>query len=220
MTDARLEDEATYWRRRFLGPNRTEWLQQLIDPATRERVLPAVMAGALASMSSAIPSVLDLGSGPISCLQWAADHGKITLMAVDPLAGEYAKILDEHGIRIEPPIPCAGEDLAELFRPCIFDLVFARNSLDHCESPRRCAESAAQVLRPGGLLVIESKIDEGTRADWRSPHAWNLRLAQGLLICESRDGAAANLLQGLPLQYRPEFESVGGEWFSAAWGKI
>ncbi len=142
----------------------------------------------LPQLSSPRVSILDVGAGPASSLGSALAGRKLELVAVDPLADEYNRLLARHGV--EPPVrvlPCRGEDILARFGAARFDVVYARNSIDHCADPARVVRNMLLLARPGGLVILRHWRNEGLKADYEELHQWNIDLADGdLLIWNAR----------------------------------
>src|SRR6185312_774648 len=94
--------------------------------------------------------VLDVGAGPLTCLGKIHNGEKIDLAAVDPLAVGYNQILEKYSI--SPPVrteEAAAEELAKKFPPNSFDLVYARNCIDHSYNPEVAVLQMIEVTMPG-----------------------------------------------------------------------
>ena len=144
---------------------------------------------------------LELGSGPVSLLAWGVDHGLFRLTAVDPLANEYATLMEAHGWSYPvTPIRQDGENLSKLFGADRFDLAYASNALDHTRAPRRCIEEIAKVVRAGGLVYCEGFVREGTNAGWSGLHQHDLVPENGHLVRYDQRARRAVLTEGLGLE--------------------
>jgi SAM-dependent methyltransferase len=89
-----------------------------------------------------------------------------------------------------------------------FDVVYSSNALDHTRSPRRCIEQMTAVLRPGGWLVLEGFLREGSNGNWVGLHQHDLFPANGTLVHLDRAGRRTDLTSGLPLACVSERVSV------------
>lgn len=123
--------------------------------------------------------VLDCGSGVVSIL-----HGTVkrsNLFSCDPLANEYAKIFDydgKIGDTYFSPNPVACEDLEYENQ---FDVVHISNALDHSQQPDIAYQKMLQAVKPGGFLIVQGFVNEGTHEDWTGFHNWNLDVTFGNL---------------------------------------
>lgn len=134
---------------------------QLLDPAL-ERV-----------------RLLDVGSGPLTCLGKRWGERRIEITAIDPLAERYLQILDKYNLR--PPVaPVTGEAerLREYFPVDSFDLVHARNCLDHSWDPEAAIIEMLAVVKPGSYVLLQHRINEGENVGYEGLHQWNF-FAQG-----------------------------------------
>ncbi len=128
-------------------------------------------------------SILDVGAGPASSLGSALGGRELELVAVDPLADEYDRLLARHGV--EPPVrvlACRGEDVLARFGPDRFDFVYARNSIDHSADPARVVRNMLLLARPGGFVILRHWRNEGLKAEYEELHQWNVDLADGELV--------------------------------------
>jgi SAM-dependent methyltransferase len=134
--------------------------------------------------------ILDVGAGPLTSLGKRYDGIRIEITAMDPLADEYDVILAKHGVvPVVRTLKCFGERLTELFRPDTFDLVFARNSLDHSYDPALIICNMLTVVRQGSFVLLEHHIDEAERQRYKGLHQWNFSLNEnGNFIVESQRG--------------------------------
>ena len=190
------------------------------DPKVRAMAVPAELrrcAVELATEFHRLPRLLEVGSGPVSLLAGAVDDGLCTVVAVDPLARVYRQLLDRHGMRY-PIRPRVGQGERLAFPQGSFDLVYSSNALDHTRSPRRCLEQMCRVLRPGGFLLLEGFVREGTAGHWNGLHQHDLVPEQGRLLHFDRAGRRTDLTAGLPLVCVTEHVSPFRERGIAAFG--
>jgi len=119
--------------------------------------------------------VLDVGAGPLTVLGKLWPGRKLDLVAVDPLAEQYDKIMAEVGLT--PLVRTRaghGERLLDLFPPSSFDLVYACNCLDHSYNPVLCLQQMFAVVRPGCWIVTDHLQNEGKAQRYQGLHQWNL----------------------------------------------
>jgi SAM-dependent methyltransferase len=120
--------------------------------------------------------VLDCGSGVVSIL-----HGTVkrsNLFSCDPLANEYAKIFDYNGKISDTyfsPNPVACEDLEYENQ---FDVVHISNALDHCQQPSVAYQKMLQAVKPGGFLIVQGFVNEGTHENWQGFHQFNIDIKE------------------------------------------
>lgn len=103
--------------------------------------------------------VVDIGSGPISALQFIEAKEKI---AIDPLSDEYRKLHT-----LEPSIKWWNKNAENIPCPNNFaDLVICMNALDHFEEPLKVIEEVIRILRAGGFFAVHCCINNATN----NPH--------------------------------------------------
>lgn len=145
--------------------------------------------------------VLDVGAGPVSIVGSRCGERVLKITAVDPLAEAYEGLFADAGIR--PPVLTVkgcGEDLSEQFEPGTFDVAFASNALDHATDPALCVRNMAQVVRPGGFVVLRHFRHEGETRGYGGLHGWNFDCVDGDLHVWGRDGEAVDVTGPLRAQ--------------------
>jgi len=162
-------EEVSYWeellgsddaqRAARMNPDRPfqPYLMKLID-VQRDRV-----------------EILDVGAGPMTFLGHKWPGSEIHITAIDPSAAEYDRILAKLGIT--PPCRTRFgyvEDLASVVPMSFFDLVHARNCIDHCKDPIKAVDEMVRAVKPGGCVFLNHYISEGKRNEYGGPHQWNL----------------------------------------------
>lgn len=133
--------------------------------------------------------VLDVGAGPISKVGKLVDGQSIDLVPIDPLADEYQKLLAE--LDLKPPFTTRrgyGERLTEYFPEHSFDLIHARNSIDHCLDPVAVIGACVRVLKPGCCFYLNHYRNEGVAANYYGLHQWNFDDCIGDFVVSSRFG--------------------------------
>ena len=148
---------------------------EIRDPVLREE---------LERTSAEEISILDVGAGPLTKLGYRYPGKTLRIVAVDPLADEYDRLLRDAGL--EPPIRTirvAGEELLEHFGSGTFDIACATNSLDHSADPLTIISNMVSVVRPGGTVLLRHKRNEGESARYEGLHQWNFDVVDdGLLL--------------------------------------
>jgi SAM-dependent methyltransferase len=195
-----LKEEIGYWDQWLAtrgGKYAAEFAERF-DP-TREVTDPALRAvlGDLDQRSSDVVSILDVGAGPASTVGHRFSGRPVAVTAVDPLADDYRRLLDEHGL--EPPVVTErleGERLVERFGSGRFDVAYARNSLDHAVDPVAIAGNMLEVVRPGGCVVLRHVRNEAVRQRWVQLHQWNFDERDGELVVW-RDGVEISMAECL-----------------------
>jgi SAM-dependent methyltransferase len=181
----RAKSEVDFWRDWLSGaPGTEQWAddrRRRLDPAT-EIQDPLVRAELDASPDTEI-SVLDVGAGPLTLLGYRYPGKQLDIVAVDPLADDYDVLLRE--ANLEPPvrtIAVAGESLLEHFGARRFDIAYASNALDHSADPVRIISNMVSLVRPGGVVLLRHKRNEGASARYGGLHQWNFDVVAGELV--------------------------------------
>lgn len=135
--------------------------------------------------------VLDCGSGVVSILHGTVPDGK--LQSADPLGHEYAKLFDYNKYGLLMPLPRACEDL---LYTNVFDVVHISNALDHTQNPQAAYNAMYRAVKPGGFLIVQGFVNEGTHEDWIGFHQFNIDIKELItngveytaLVIESKNG--------------------------------
>jgi SAM-dependent methyltransferase len=192
-----LRDELGFWDS-YLRDCHAE----VCDPESWQAAFPAALLPHIQVVAGEgpPPSVLELGSGPVSLLAWGVDQGLIAVTAVDPLADAYAALLDRHGCSYPVrPRRGDGETLSGLFEDGTFDIAYSSNAIDHTASPRRSMEQLARTVRRGGIILCEGFEREGSHEGWWGLHQHDLVAEEGHLVEYGRDQRRTVLTDGLGL---------------------
>lgn len=131
--------------------------------------------------------ILDVGAGPLTFLGKRYKNAELNIIAVDPLADIYDKILEKYSVR--PLIRTEKLDAVELshrFSENSFDIVVARNSIDHSYSPIQAILEMLKVVRRQSYIVMLHKPNEATNENWRGLHQWNFSEENGDFIISNR----------------------------------
>jgi SAM-dependent methyltransferase len=181
----RTRSEVEFWAEWLAGAPGTE--QWASDREARLRadteVGDPLVRAELARLPADEISILDVGAGPLTALGYRYPGKKLTIVAVDPLADEYDRLL--HDIGLEPPVrtvQVTGEELLARFGPGRFDIAYAVNSLDHSAEPLTIISDMVGVVRPGGVVLLRHKRNEGESARYAGMHQWNFDETDGRLL--------------------------------------
>jgi len=157
------KDEIDFWDRVLsttrLNPGKPlqAYLVKLIDAAPGSRV-----------------EILDVGAGPLTFLGFRWPERDVHITALDANAAEYDRLLEKHGV--EPPCRTKlgyAEDLASIVPTSFFDLVHARNCIDHSKDPVKAIKEMVRAAKPGGCVFLNHIMNEGRRNRYSGPHQWN-----------------------------------------------
>lgn len=119
--------------------------------------------------------ILDVGAGPLTYLGKVWPGRTLNITAIDPLAEEYAAIFQRY--QRTPPLPTQlgyAERLIGQFGENRFDLVHARNCIDHSHDPVLAIEQMVAVTKPGGLVYLHHAVNEAEIQQYHGFHQWNL----------------------------------------------
>jgi SAM-dependent methyltransferase len=181
----RKSSEVDFWAAWLVGaPGTEEWAsdrESRLDPNTQIRD-PLVRAELERNPAEDI-SILDVGAGPVTNLGFRYPGKTLTIVAVDPLADEYERLLRD--AQLDPPIRTigvAGEALLEHFGSRRFDIAYATNSLDHSADPLTIISNMAAVVRTGGIVLLRHKRNEGQSALYGGLHQWNFDVDDDSLL--------------------------------------
>ena len=127
--------------------------------------------------------MLDVGAGPLTFLGRTHERWTLDITAVDALGTQYSQLLDEAGIT--PPVrtrACESEKLTRLLPRNSFDLVAARNTLDHSYDPVLAITEMLACAKPGAPLLLIHHPNEAEREKYHGMHQWNFEVADGTLV--------------------------------------
>jgi SAM-dependent methyltransferase len=181
----RRSSEVDFWATWLAGaPGTEQWAsdrKSRLNPETEIRD-PLVRAELERNPAQEI-SILDVGAGPVTWLGFCYPGKALTIVAVDPLADEYDRLIRDAGL--DPPVRTvrvAGEALLEHFGPRRFDIAYASNSLDHSADPLTIISNMVDVVRVGGVVILRHKRNEGESARYGGLHQWNFDVVENRLL--------------------------------------
>tara|TARA_B110001452_G_scaffold133165_1_gene110713 strand:+ start:4265 stop:5728 length:1464 start_codon:yes stop_codon:yes gene_type:complete len=214
-----IEYELGFWDRwmRSRGGKWPDDFRQRLNPRTPFRFQQLLAQASDAGQRHF--TALDVGAGPLPKSGHALTKGRklfgatnctLEVIAVDPLAKDYDRLLRRHGM--VPPTRTRyahGERLLEHFVENFFDLVYALNSIDHAREPlkvryrpdwsgtpklprtrpnnpvRFCTWQVLQqmlaVARCGHYVVLGVTANEGVHMGYDGYHKWNFANLEGRL---------------------------------------
>lgn len=139
-------------------------------------------------LESSVVGILDVGAGPLTYLGKVCESKEIKITAVDPLADEYDKILEKYNVKpLVRTKKGKAERLSILFRKDTFDLVFARNCIDHSFNPERSIREMLKVVKPWCYVLMEHRFDEAENQSYAGFHQWNFFSKDGDFLIRNRD---------------------------------
>lgn len=132
--------------------------------------------------------ILDVGAGPLTTLGKVFSDININIIAIDPLADEYNKLMAKYNITpIIRTINLTAEDLENYFSENSFDLVFASNSIDHTYSPEKSILSMLKVVKKNHFVYLKHRLNEAISENWKGLHQWNFSHDKNDFIISSRN---------------------------------
>jgi SAM-dependent methyltransferase len=181
----RAKSEIDFWAGWLTGaPGTEQWAgDRELRLAPDTEIRDPLVRAELERIPAEEISILDVGAGPLTSLGYRCPGKTLTIVPVDPLAEDYARLLRE--ARLEPPIPTlavAGEALLEHFGSRRFDIAYATNSLDHSADPFTIISNMVAVVRTGGIVLLRHKRNEGESARYGGLHQWNFDAVDDSLL--------------------------------------
>ena len=172
---AGTSSELSYWDNwcRIKGYECGDTYEDRLDPNLPLQPRPA----ALIPSTPTEVHILDVGAGPLTYLGKKRPENQICITAVDPLADKYNRILNKY--KIQPIVKTqqlAAEDLTREFHPNTYDLVFARNCIDHSHNPEKAILQMIKVVKKGEHVLLEHRINEADTRKYEGLHQWNFTL--------------------------------------------
>ncbi len=122
--------------------------------------------------------ILDVGAGPLTVLGKKCEGVNIRITAIDPLADAYDRLLEKY--HVQPPVRTRmldAEDLSRGFQADTFDLVHARNSVDHAYNPEEAILQMIRVVKAGCYVLLEHSVNEAEQRDYSGMHQWNFSVS-------------------------------------------
>lgn len=135
-----------------------------------------------------------MGAGPVTVLGKIWNGHRLDITAVDPLGEEYGRLLEKYDI--VPPVKtqtAPAEELIKYFAENAFDVVYARNCIDHSYAPVQAVQQMIAVTRPGGCIVLQHESNEGSNELYRGLHQWNFRQENGDFVVASPARPSVNV---------------------------
>lgn len=152
------------------------------------------LAQLLPMTTSKVCKVLDVGAGPLSKVGKTHNGIAIELVPIDPLAKRYRALLES--LDLAPKFWThvgLGERLSLQLSADYFDLVHARNCIDHCLDPIKVIREAIKVLKPKLFFYMNYYQNEGVAAKNYGLHQWNFDVINGCFTIIDRFGNIINV---------------------------
>lgn len=170
MTD--FSQEIDFWKQEIY--NNLDYYKQRNNGTISSPELLLEIHAQLSSKHNKM-KILDLGCGPLSLLS-RKDFQNQELFFFDPLNHVYEEILLNNSIIREGNYrKVSAEELSKFKYIKKFNLIFARNSLDHSEDLIKSIKSIKRSLTDDGAALIEIFENEGEHAGYMGLHKWNIQ---------------------------------------------
>jgi SAM-dependent methyltransferase len=167
--EASLAGEIRFWDERLRQPS--DALLARCDPNTP---LQPELASLIDAPQGSTIRILDCGAGPLTFVGKIHPGYVLEIDAVDVLAEEYRGCLER--AQIAPPVmtrACATERLDEMFDADRFDIVCARNTLDHSYDPIAAILQMIRCTKPGGAVLLQHARNVAIQEQYLGMHQWN-----------------------------------------------
>ena len=175
--DVSLREEVAFWRSLFDGTHANRLFVDMFQErvANERRFQPHLEQLVEHLPINSVVRVLDVGSGPITQVGTVSDRWRVEITAVDPLAEEYRVLREEFGASRRGVIyrQCNAEELTRYFRRGSFDVVYARNALDHTCNPLAAMHQMIEVAKLTGACWLTHSTDEGKKQRYSQLHQWD-----------------------------------------------
>lgn len=192
--ESRLPTEINFWKDWLRDQGGEHYHENFHARFDKNLPLNPRVEEAVVKCKFAPVQVLEVGCGPVSGMGYVVQCGKKTnIHYADPLGIIYVDAMREAGIQPMHSIHTAkAEDLARVYARDCFDIVYCANALDHSENPLLALVNMLQVLRTGGVCILEHNWREGQYANYSGLHNWDFWIEHESLLLGS-DTESINL---------------------------
>jgi SAM-dependent methyltransferase len=184
--NAGLPDELVFWDR-FLGTRGAEWPEDYRARLAPETPFQVNLSRFLEDVPADTVRILDVGAGPLTKLGKTHQTKCLDIVATDPLAAHYDRLLAKY--QIEPvvrTIAVAAEELSSHFPRDTFDFATAFNCLDHAYDPLQAMREMIAVVKPSRYAYLAHSENEAEKQNWSGLHQWNFTAERGEFVIRSR----------------------------------
>jgi SAM-dependent methyltransferase len=208
---AAIDGEVAFWRVYFetKGERYPGSYAERTDP---DLPLDPDIAALIDAPHGATVRLLDVGAGPLTFLGRTHPGWTIEITAVDALGEQYAALIDEFGVT--PPVTtraCESEKLTTLLPRDAFDLVAARNTLDHSYDPVLAISEMARCAKPGAPLLLIHHRNTAEDEQYHGMHQWNFEATDTTLVVW-RPGTRTDVVDALDGLVEFDRRRVDGAW--------
>jgi ubiquinone/menaquinone biosynthesis C-methylase UbiE len=183
-----LQHEIDFWDK-TIGTKGYKWKDMYQDALNPDLPLQSYVAALLQNGKKEY-NILDVGAGPLTHLGKKLQGVKINITAVDPLAEQYDRILSKYNVNpIVRTTLAEAEKLTSTFKENTFDLVYARNCIDHTYSPEKSILEMIKVAKRNTYVLMEHRANEAEHEHYEGLHQWNFSSKKGDFIISSPNGS-------------------------------
>lgn len=168
-----IPSELYFWNR-FFETKGLEWKDRFTERSNPNLPLQQDIYELVKDIGNHSIEILDVGSGPQTFIGKVLEGKSLTIYATDPLANEYIEIMKRHNIEpLIAPLNIQAEELLKYFNSQKFDLVIARNSLDHAFDPIKAIENMFEIVKIDCFVYIITRENEAITQNYSGLHQWN-----------------------------------------------
>jgi hypothetical protein len=133
--------------------------------------------------------LLDIGCGPFPKSGLYYNSFKIERILIDPMAEKYHSLLNEKNVNTygQKIINCEAEKIKNLFDDKSFEIIFAKNALDHTYNPILSISNLIDLLTVDGSIILEHYIKEGEYTNYQGLHQWDFYSENGNFYISNQD---------------------------------
>lgn len=208
---ASIEGEVRFWRN-WLETKGGKWPASFVERFDTEFPLQDEFSDLITVPDGDTVRILDVGAGPLTWVGRRSPRWPLEITAVDALGDQYRALLEEAGK--VPPVwtqTCESEHVADRFAPGSFDVVTARNTLDHSYDPVLAISQMLTVAKPGAALLLVHHRNTAVDENYHGMHQWNFEAADGTLVIW-RPGRRHDLREALGDRCAVERSWIDGTW--------
>jgi SAM-dependent methyltransferase len=180
-----IRSEVYFWDT-YLGSKGSQWPEDYRQRMSTDLPLQPEFFSLLPKDHKDV-RLLDVGAGPLTYIGKLYPGYNLKIEATDPLAPDYDRLLNKYGLK--PPVhtvPGDAEKLTQYFPENTFDIVHARNCIDHTYSPEHAVLEMVRVTKPGCYVLMQHAPNEAISQKWAGLHNWNFSEENGDFIISSK----------------------------------
>lgn len=181
-----IAHEAFFWRE-FVQTGGLQWPQEFEERTQLERPVSWVFEELIQEIGREKVRILDAGAGPFTSVGSTSNFAELDVVAVDPLASVYDRILGARAITPHVRTQYAPVEALSLFsRGALFDIIHVRNALDHSFNPLLGILQMIACTARGGVIYLSHHENEALRANYTDFHQFNFEVKDGRFFIWNR----------------------------------